>query len=250
MNGIGIAQPVFAYLKRVPRWVWICGALALVLIPALLLWLLFALVGGAWQAGSTLIGQGRETLTAALPAEVQQLARDLPAGGALQTLQTEAQQRVQAELDRLRASIPASSEALQQGIAGATLPAAAADLRQLTERGRDTADQALASLLGSKRVVADVSGEDPPGIVRLPGFVRTAFARDGDALQVSWSGSAPHAEVVAFYTQQLGASGYRAKVLQAGASSEVVSFESSQRRITLNARDDGRGGSVIDWNVD
>jgi len=249
MNRIDATQPLWAHLKRLPRAVWIAGGFALLLIPLLLLWLLISLVGGAWQAGGALLGQGREALQTALPADVQRLARELPTVGALETLQSEAQQRAQAELDRLKSAIPASAEALQQGPAAAALPAAAANLRQLTEQGRVTADQALSSLLGGKRPAADVSGEDPPGVIRLPGFVRTAFVRDGDALKVSWAGPAPHAEVVAFYTQQLGASGYRAEVLEAGTRSEVVSFESAERRLTLSASDDGRGGSKIDWDL-
>jgi hypothetical protein len=249
MNPMGAAQPVLTQLKRLPRSVWIAGGLALLLIPLLLLWLLFSLVGGAWQAGAALLGQGREALQTALPEEVQRIARELPTAGALETLQAEAQQRAQAELERLKSSIPASAEALQQGLAAVALPAAAENLRQLTEQGRVTADQALSSLLGGKRPASDVSGEDPPGVIRLPGFVRTAFVRDGEALKVSWSGPAPHAEVVAFYTQQLGAAGYRAQVLEAGTSSEVVSFESPERRLTLSASDDGRGGSRIDWSV-
>jgi hypothetical protein len=249
VNRIEVAQPLWAHLKRLPRWVWIGGGLALLLIPVLVLWMLFALVGSAWQAGGAMVGQGREALQTMLPEEVQRLARELPAAGALQTLQAEAQQRAQAELDRLKVAIPSSAEALQQGLAVAALPVAAENLRQLSEQGRATADQALSALLGGKRPAADVSGEDPPGVVRLPGFVRTAFARDGNALKVSWSGSAPHAEVVAFYTQQLGAAGYSAKVLQAGSSGEVVSFESAERRLTLSARDDGRSGSEIEWQV-
>ncbi|MBA2660934.1 MAG: hypothetical protein H0U74_01455 [Bradymonadaceae bacterium] len=249
MNRIDVAQPLWAHLKRLPRWVWISGGVALLLIPALLLWALLAMVGGAWQAGGAMLGQQRAALQTMLPEEVQRLARELPMAGALQTLQTEAQQRAQAELDRLKSAIPSSAEALQQGLAGATLPVAAENLRQLSEQGRATADQALSTLLGGKRPASDVSGEDPPGVVRLPGFVRTGFVRDGDSLKVSWSGSAPHAEVVAFYTQQLSAAGYRAQVLQAGGSGEVVSFESSQRRLTLSARDDGRSGSEIEWQV-
>jgi hypothetical protein len=249
MNRIGVVTFLAQRLKHVPRSVWIAAGFALVLIPVLLLWLLFALVGGAWQAGGTLLGQGREVLQSVLPAEVEQLTRDLQPGGALEALQGEAQQRLQAEVDRLQAVIPASAEALQQDLAGAALPAATESLRQLTQQGQATLDQALAPLLGPARPAADVGGEDPPGVERLPGFVRTAFVRDGDTLKVSWSGSAPHAEVIAFYTRQFGAAGYRAQVLEAGVSSEVVSFESPERRLTLSARADGRGGSEIDWEV-
>ncbi len=249
MNRIGVMEFVWQRVRRMPAKVWIAAGFALLLIPALLLWLLFAVVGGAWQAGGALLGQGREALQGALPAEVAQLARELPRAGTLEALQAEAQQRVQAEVDRLKEVVPASAEALQQGLAAATLPAAAEGLRQLTEQGRASADQAVASLLGPARPASDVGGEDPPGIARLPGFVRTAFARDGDTLTVSWAGPAPHAQVVAHYTRELEAQGFRPQVLSADAGAEVVSFESSDRRLLLSARSDGRGGSELGWEV-
>jgi hypothetical protein len=249
MNRIGVMEFVWQRVRRMPAKVWIAAGFALLLIPALLLWLLFAVVGGAWQAGGALLGQGREALQGALPAEVAQLARELPAAGTLEALQAEAQQRVQAEVDRLKEVVPASADALQQGLAAATLPAAAEGLRQLTEQGRASADQAVASLLGPARPASDVGGEDPPGIARLPGFVRTAFARDGEALKVSWAGPAPHAEVVAHYSRALQAQGYRAQVLRADAAAESVRFESAARALLLTARSDGRGGSEVAWEV-
>lgn len=249
MNRIGVMEFVWQRVRRMPAKVWIAAGFALLLIPALLLWLLVSLLGGAWQAGGALLGQGRAALEQALPAEVAQIARELPQGATLETLQTEAQQRVQAEVERLKAAVPASAEALQQGLAGATLPAAAESLRQLSQEGRAAADQAVSSLLGPARPTSDVGGEDPPGIERLPGFVRTAFARDGEALKVSWAGSAAHAQVVAHYTRELEAQGFRAQVLSADAGAEVVSFESSDRRLLLSARSDGRGGSELGWEV-
>lgn len=247
MNRVGVMEFVWLRLKRLPKSVWLAIGFALLLIPALLLWLVISLVGGVWQSGGALVDQGRAVLQQVLPAQVEELARELPPSAALAALPAEAQQQLQAEVERLQSTLPASAQALQQDLAGAVLPAAAA-LQQLTEQGRAGADRALA-LLAPAPPATDVGGEDPPGVVRLPGFVRTAFARDGDSLKVSWSGAAPHAEVVAFYTQQLGAAGYRAQILQADKSVEVVSFESSQRQLTLTARAGARGGSDVDWEV-
>lgn len=249
MNRIGVKELLWQRIKRLPPKVWIAAGFALLLIPALLLWLVFAVVGGAWQAGGALLGQGRAALEQALPAEVAQIARELPQVATLETLQTEAQQRVQAEVERLKAAVPASAEALQQGLAGAALPAAAESLRQLSQEGRAAADQAVSSLLGPARPTSDVGGEDPPGIERLPGFVRTAFARDGEALKVSWAGTAAHAQVVAHYTRELEAQGYRAQVLSADAAAESVRFESDTRALLLTARSDGRGGSEVQWEA-
>jgi hypothetical protein len=164
MNRIGVVTFLAQRLRHVPRSVWIAAGFALVLIPVLLLWLLFALVGGAWQAGGTLLGQGREVLQSVLPAELGELARDLPPGGAVEALQGEAQQRLQAGFEHLQSAIPASAEALQQGLTGAAVPAATESLRQLMQQGQATVDQALAPLLGHARPAADVGGEDPPGV--------------------------------------------------------------------------------------
>lgn len=250
MNHVGLMEFAWLRLRRLPRSVWIAGGLALLLLPALLLWLAVSLFGGAWQVGSSLLGQGRDVLQSALPANVEHVMREMPnADAALGALQSDAQQRVQAEVARLGAAIPASAEALQQELLGGAVPAASESLRQLAQQGRAGADQALSSWLGSARPTTDVSGEDPPGIARLPGFVRTAFAREGGRLRVSWVGAAPHSDVVAYYTQQLGAAGYSARVLAASAQAETVEFESAQRKLTLAVRDDGRGGSELDWEV-
>ena len=113
----------------------------------------------------------------------------------------------------------------------------------------DTAEQAVSTLLAPPRPTTDVRGEDPAGIERLPGFTRTAFARDGDRLKVSWVGAAPPAQVAAYYMEQLGAAGYQTRVLAANAQAETLEFESPQRKLTLAVRGDGRGGSELDWEV-
>ncbi len=250
MNSMGTMEYVWLRLRRLPRWIWIACGLAMLIVPALLLWLAISLFGGAWQAGSAWLGQGREALQSALPAEVKQLARELPnAETALGALQIEAQQRVQGEVERLRAAVPASAEALQQELVGGAVPAAAEGLRQLTQQSRASAEKAVSTFLGSARPSTDVSGEDPPGIARLPGFVRTGFSREENVLRVSWAGAAAHAEVTAFYTQQLTAAGYSARVLAANAQAETVEFESPQQKLVLAVRSDGRGGSEVDWEV-
>lgn len=250
MNRVGMLEFVWLRLRRLPRSVWIAGALAMLILPALLIWLALSLFAGAWQAGSAWLGQSRDALQSALPANVELLARDLPnVDAALGALQSNAQQRVQEEVERLGAAIPASAEALQQGLIGAALPAGAESVRQLAQQGRASAQQAVSTLLAPARPTTDVRGEDPAGIERLPGFTRTAFARKGDRLKVSWVGAAPPAEVVTHYTQQLEAAGYQTRVLAANAHSETVEFESPQRTLTLAVRNDGRGGSELDWEV-
>lgn len=250
MNRVGLLEFAWLRLRRLPRSVWIAGALAMLILPALLLWLALSLFGNAWQVGSAWLGQSRESLQSALPASVEQLARELPnAQVTLGALQSEAQQRVKEEVERLGAAIPGSAEALQQGLIGAALPAGTEGLRQLAQQGRASAEHAVSSLLAPARPTTDVRGEDPPGIMRLPGFTRTAFAREGDRLKVSWVGAVPPAEVVTHYTQQLEAAGYQARVIAANAHSETVEFESAERKLVLAVRSDGRGGSELDWEV-
>ena len=243
MNSISAMGNILMWLRRLPRSFWIVSALVLMLVPVLLVWLLFSVFSGTWQAGSSLLGQSRETLNTVLTGEMP--STETTTG----LLPSDVQERLQTEVDRVRAAIPASAEELQQKLAGVSLPAAMEDVRQTTEQGRAKVDQVMSSWLAPVRPTTDVGGEDPPGVTRLPGFVRTEFARDGDRLQVSLIGDAPHGEVVAYYKQQLIADGYSARVLKASAQAEKVEFESADRKLTLEARDDGRGGSELNWEV-
>jgi len=185
-----------------------------------------------------------------MPAETGQLTRELPAvAAALSGMHSDATQQLKAEVERVRAAIPASAEALSQELTGGVLPNATEGLRQLAQQGRASTQQALSQWLPPARPATDVIGEDPPDVERIPGFVRTAFARDGERLRVSWAGAAPHTDVLDFYTQQLGAAGYRPQVRQSGTESGVIEFASAQRSLTLAVRSDGRGGSELDWEV-
>ncbi|MFO1496553.1 MAG: hypothetical protein U1F26_18065 [Lysobacterales bacterium] len=128
MNRIDGLQYLWLRLRRVPRWAWISAALGMLLIPVLLIWMAFALLGVAWQGGSSLVQQGREWLGLSLPQEAQaQLEAALPDPKALiDQVVPDVQQKVQAQLEAAQAEIARARSGLQaalptaeQGLAGA-----------------------------------------------------------------------------------------------------------------------------------
>lgn len=259
MNRIDGVQYLWLRLRRVPRWAWISAGLGLLLIPVLLIWMAFALLGVAWQGGSSLVNQGREWLGLSLPQAQAQLEAALPDPKALiDQVVPDVQQQVQAQLQSAQAGLEQARNGLQavlpsaeQGLASAAagLAATRTQMETLLNQGRNSVDQALVGMLKAPLPTQDVGGEDPAEIPRLPGFVRTAFARDGEKLSVSYAGPAAHGEIVRFYRSALAPAGYESTVMAATADTEVVEFRSAERLLTLTARSDGQGRSALTWEV-
>lgn len=259
MNRIDGVQYLWLRLRRVPRWAWISAGLGLLLIPVLLIWMAFALLGVAWQGGSSLVNQGREWLGLSLPQAQAQLEAALPDPKALiDQVVPDVQQQVQAQLQSAQAGLEQARNGLQavlpsaeQGLASAAagLAATRTQMETLLNQGRNSVDQALVGMLKAPLPTQDVGGEDPAEIPRLPGFVRTAFARDGERLSVSYAGPAAHGEIVRFYRSALAPAGYESTVMAATADTEVVEFRSAERLLTLTARSDGQGRSALTWEV-
>lgn len=120
MNRIGAMDFLWLKLGRVPRWAWISGALVLLLVPALLMWLLFTLVGSAWQSGSALLLQERDALRTALPAAISEAQQAVPeAAAALRQLAGAAQTEVDATIGDAQRTLPIAADALRQLTAAA-----------------------------------------------------------------------------------------------------------------------------------
>lgn len=259
MNRIDGLQYLWLRLRRVPRWAWISAGLGLLLIPVLLVWLAVALLGTAWQGGASLVNQGREWLGLSLPQAQAQLEAALPDPKALiDQVVPDVQQQVQAQLQAAKDEIQQASSGLQavlpnaeQTLAGAAagLAATRTQMETLLQQGRNSVDQALAGMLKTPLPTQDVGGEDPAEIPRLPGFVRTAFARNGKSLSVSYAGPAAHGEIVRFYRSALAPAGYESQVMAATTDTEIVEFRSAERLLTLTARSDGQGHSALTWEV-
>lgn len=254
MNSVSIFEYVWMWLRRIPRSVWIGGALLFVATAALLIWLLMSLVSGAWQAGTSLVESGREKVTELAP-EINQLATGITGGGtAAEVLEQvgiapEQVAQVQTTVEQLRQTIPESAGMLQRELEGVIPPELVAQTREIAEQGRSRVQSTAEAWLGTPVPVSDVRGEDPPGVERLPGFVRTEFARDGERLRVVLVGETPFPEVVAHYERTLAAKGYETRVLQAGAEFEMLEFVSSQGTLTLRATREESGGTRIVWTT-
>lgn len=115
MNTLGVMDFLWLKLRRVPRWAWIGGGLVVLLVPALLMWLLFTLVGGAWQSGSALLLQERDALRSVLPAAISDAQQAMPeATAALRQLAGAAQTKVDAAIDDAQRNLPVAADALRQ----------------------------------------------------------------------------------------------------------------------------------------
>lgn len=88
----------------------------------------------------------------------------------------------------------------------------------------------------------DVSGTDIGPVPRYPGLVRSHFARDGQTVEVAFTGVAPFESVLAHYLQGFAAAGYSAEVMTAGADHERHRFrrEPEAYEFALDRRPGGR----------
>lgn len=115
MNAINAMQFLRLNLRRVPRWAWISGALVVLLVPVLLVWLLFTVVGGAWQSGSALQQQQRDSLQSALPTAISDAREAMPeAAAALRQLAGAAQTEVDAAIGDAQRTLPVAADTLRQ----------------------------------------------------------------------------------------------------------------------------------------
>lgn len=245
---------------RIPRWAWISGGLAIVLVPVLLVWLAFTLLGGAWQASSGLAEQARGWIGVVAPdvareadavlADVRKAAEVLtplatdPVDAARQMVDAktaEATAAVRDSLGEAGAELAAKAAAATTLASGAVLAggAALAGESGITEEGQATID-AASGVLGSLPAT-DVAGEDPEGFTRMPGFVRTAFQRGDDGIVASYVGVAPQADVMAFHRQALEQAGYTAIVQSADATGTTIEFRKEGRILVLWSRAGAEG---------
>jgi hypothetical protein len=210
---------------QIPRWAWISTAFGLVLVPVLLVWLAFALLGSAQQAGSGLLEQARSWIGVVAP----DVAREADAALA------EVRQAAEALTPLATNPVDAARTMADAKIAEVT----AAVREPLAEAG--TALGALAAL-----PTADVAGEHPEGFTPLPGFVRTAFQRGDDGVAASYVGVAPQAEVIAFHRQALEEAGYTAVVQSADANGTTVEFSKAGRTLLLAAESEPGGRTRLE----
>jgi hypothetical protein len=252
-----VATVALQRLRALPRWAWLLLALVLIGLPLLLIALAIAAVVGLWSWGGQMIDTGRAELQQQVPALTSSvdaaraaLQGDLRASA--EALAPQASAAAQAELERLKASAETLRQLQQEASAAGTAVAAglaanaAAELAKVQAAGVAQVQQGLAAVA---LPAVDVGGEDPPGIVRLPGFARVEYLRDGDGQRISFAGPLPMRAVADHYRAALSAAGYRAEVVAADASSERLRFSSDARSLELLVTAEGPLRSRLQWRL-
>lgn len=263
-------------LRRLPRWVWVVGGLALIGLPLLALALGAAALFGLWQWGSAAVETGRAELAERVPA----LAAPLEALGAAsldeatqkaRALTEEAKARLaegqaalavdpaqvvaalapeaaaraaelQAQAEALKSSLPNLAQPLD-GLAAEASEALRAPLLQ----GGAALATATAALAALQLPASDVGGSDPADIPRLPGFVRVAYQQGEGEARVAYAGPAPLREVVDFYRSELSEDGWQVQALESSVAAERLRFEREGRALELVVSADGPRRSRLQW---
>ncbi len=263
-------------MRRLPRWVWVVGGLALIGLPLLVLALAAAAVFGLWQWGSAAVESGRaelaervpvlaaplESLGAASLDEATRTARALteeararlaegqaalatdPAR-VLETLAPEAAARA-AELRAQAEALTTTLPKLGQPLEGLVTEASEALRTPLVQGGAALA-AATAALAALQLPSGDVGGSDPADIPRLPGFVRVAYAQGAGEGRVAYAGPAPLREVVDFYRSELSEDGWQVQALESSVAAERLRFEREGRALELLVSADGPRRSRLQW---
>ncbi len=263
-------------LRRLPRWVWVVGGLALIGLPLLALALGAAALFGLWQWGSAAVESGRAELAERVPA----LAAPLESLGAAsldeatrtaRALTEEARARLaegqavlatdpaqvvaalapeaaaraaelQAQAEALKSSLPNLAQPLD-GLAAEASEALRAPLLQ----GGAALAAATAGLAALQLPSSDVGGSDPADIPRLPGFVRVAYQQGEGEARVAYAGPAPLREVVDFYRSELSEDGWQVQALESSVAAERLRFERAGRALELVVSADGPRRSRLQW---
>ena len=98
---------------------------------------------------------------------------------------------------------------------------------------REQADQWLPGL-AAELPASDVSGTDVGPVPRYPGLVRSHFAREGQGVEVRYTGPAAFDAVLAHYVQGFAAAHYAQEVVSATPEGEQHRFRRGQESIDLS----------------
>lgn len=133
-----------------------------------------------------------------------------------------------AVLSWLWGQAPAATETGRRlaGEAATRIEQAAPGLKQEAERWLPGLGKALPE--------KDVSGADIGPVPRLAGLVRSHFAREGQSVEVAYTGRAVFEDVLAHYVQGFAAAGYAQEVMSATSEGERHRFRRGQETIELS----------------
>jgi len=252
-------------LRRVPRWAWVVGGLALIGVPLLIVALGAAALFGLWQWGSAAVDSGKAQLAESVPALSAPLGEAAGSARALaerarallegepsalaQVVAPEAAQaisRVQAEAQALVQAVPTLAQPLQ-ALAGETAASMSEALGAPLQQSGAALAAATAALAAMQLPRSDVGGSDPEDVPRLPGFIRVAYQQTDLGATVVYAGPASLREVADFYQRQLADSGWRVQLLEATPAAERLRFEREGRVLELLVSADGARRSRLQW---
>jgi len=263
-------------LRRLPRWVWVVGGLALIGLPLLALALGAAALFGLWQWSSAAVESGRAELAERVPAlaapleslgaasldEATQAARALTEDAKARLAEGQAAlavdpaqvvEAVAPEAAARAAELQAQAEALKSNLSDLSQPLdglaaeASKALRAPLQQGGAALAAATAALAALQLPNSDVGGSDPTDIPRLPGFVRVAYQQGEGEARVAYAGPAPLREVVDFYRSELSEDGWEVQALESSVAAERLRFEREGRALELVVSADGPRRSRLQW---
>ncbi len=227
-----LAFNLISRLRRVPRKVWIMLVLALIVTSALAVWLAVMVISKAWNAGGDLLGRGQASVAAAMPNAQERLQSLSPELG--ETLQKGRETVVALTPEEARRQLETMAPELQERLARGreALANAAPETARRLEASIPTILTAGAGAV-TGAIAADVLGEDIAEIPRHPAFARTAYALVDDKRDVTYTGSLPFAQALAWYRQPLIDAGFSERVLQSSANATTAEYRRDARTLAL-----------------
>ncbi len=234
-----LALNLVSRLRQVPRKVWVMLALTLLVTIALAIWLAVVVISNAWNAGGDLLGRGQASVAAAIPNAQERL----------QALSPELSKTLQDGRETVAALTP---EARRQ------LEAVAPELQATLARGRETLatvapetaqrlEAGIPAILtvGTAAVAADVLGEDIAEIPRHAALARSAYALVDGKRDVTYAGSLPFAQALAWHRQPLIDAGFSERILQSSATATAAEYRRDARALAVTVTANNQSSSTV-----
>ena len=95
---------------------------------------------------------------------------------------------------------------------------------------------------GEAAPTPDVGGEALPGVPRVAGLVRVAYARNEGKRSATYRGNADYAAVLAYDRHELAALGFEGTVLAATAREDIREHRKAKQRLRVEIRRHDRPG--------
>ena len=232
-----LAFNLVSRLRSVPRRIWILLALVLTAVCGLAIWLAVVVISHAWNAGGDLLGRGQASVAAAVPAAQERL----------QSLSPDLDRTLQNGRETVAALTP---EARRQ------LEAIAPELQEKLARGRETLatvapetaqrlEARIPAVLKPGAAAADVLGEDIAEIPRHTALARSAYTLVDGKRDITYTGSLPFAQALAWYRQPLIDAGFSERILQSSATATAAEYRRDARTLAVTVTANNQSSSTV-----